>query len=87
MAVEEIAAQLDGYGCDLVEITGGEPLLQDGVHPLIASLLDAGMTVMIETSGARDVSAARSARHQNHGSEMPGQRRSRRAICGATWSI
>ncbi len=44
------------YGCNLVEITGGEPLLQDGVHQLIASLLKDGRTVMIETSGASDVS-------------------------------
>ena len=57
MAVEEVAAQLLGYGCDLAEVTGGEPLLQPAVHPLIARLLDAGMTVLVETSGASDVSA------------------------------
>lgn len=56
MAVDEVAAQLVGYGCDLVEVTGGEPLLQAAVHPLIARLLDAGMTVLVETSGASDVS-------------------------------
>jgi 7-carboxy-7-deazaguanine synthase len=56
MTVPEILTQLDGYGCNLVEITGGEPLLQDGVHQLIASLLKDGRTVMIETSGASDVS-------------------------------
>ena len=56
MTVPEILAQLDGYGYNLVEITGGEPLLQDGVHQLIASLLAQGRTVMIETSGASDVS-------------------------------
>jgi 7-carboxy-7-deazaguanine synthase len=56
MAVEEVAAQLLGYGCDLVEVTGGEPLLQAGVHPLIARLLEAGQTVLVETSGASDVS-------------------------------
>jgi len=56
MTVPEIVTQLDGYGCNLVEITGGEPLLQDGVHQLIASLLADGRTVMIETSGASDVS-------------------------------
>ncbi|MGZ6175763.1 MAG: radical SAM protein [Candidatus Binataceae bacterium] len=57
MAVEDVAAQLLGYGCDLAEVTGGEPLLQPAVHPLIARLLDAGMTVLVETSGASDVSA------------------------------
>lgn len=56
MSVAEIAAQLDTYGCGLVEITGGEPMLQEGVHDLIASLLESGRTVMIETSGASDLS-------------------------------
>lgn len=56
MTVREILAQLDSYGCNLVEITGGEPLLQDGVHQLVASLLKDGRTVMMETSGASDVS-------------------------------
>jgi 7-carboxy-7-deazaguanine synthase len=56
MTVDEVAAQLLGYGCELVEVTGGEPLLQAAVHPLIARLLEAGMTVLVETSGASDVS-------------------------------
>jgi 7-carboxy-7-deazaguanine synthase len=56
MAVEEVAAQLLGYGCDLAEVTGGEPLLQAAVHPLIERLLEAGVTVLVETSGASDVS-------------------------------
>jgi 7-carboxy-7-deazaguanine synthase len=56
MRVEEVAEQLLGYGCDLVEVTGGEPLLQAGVFPLIARLLDMGTTVLVETSGASDVS-------------------------------
>jgi len=56
MAVEEVAAQLLEFGCDLAEVTGGEPLLQGAVHPLIARLLEAGMTVLVETSGASDVS-------------------------------
>ncbi len=54
--IPEIVAQLDSYDCNLVEITGGEPLLQHGVYGLIASLLAQGRTVMIETSGASDVS-------------------------------
>ncbi len=56
MAVEDAAAQLLEYGSELVEVTGGEPLLQPGVYPLIGRLLDAGRTVLIETSGASDVS-------------------------------
>lgn len=42
--------------CPLVEITGGEPLLQADVHPLMSELADAGRTVLLETSGAHDVS-------------------------------
>jgi len=56
MTVQEAAERLFSYGCDLVEVTGGEPLLQPGVHRLIARLLDGGLTVLIETSGASDVS-------------------------------
>ncbi|MFA7235578.1 MAG: radical SAM protein [Phycisphaeraceae bacterium] len=41
----------------LIEITGGEPLLQPNVHPLMAMLADAGFTVLIETSGACDIAA------------------------------
>jgi 7-carboxy-7-deazaguanine synthase len=44
-------------GDDLVEITGGEPLLQPEVYPLMAALCDAGKTVLLETSGAIDTSA------------------------------
>src|SRR6184192_3027597 len=55
MAPGEIIEQLEGFGCDLVEITGGEPLLQEPVHLLIDQLLARGKTVMIETSGASDV--------------------------------
>ncbi len=44
-------------GGNLVEITGGEPLLQLEVHPLMSRLADAGKTVLLETSGALDTSA------------------------------
>jgi 7-carboxy-7-deazaguanine synthase len=54
--IAEVAAILEGYRCDLVEITGGEPLLQEGVYPLMSSLLESGHSVMVETSGAVDVS-------------------------------
>ncbi|MGH7813098.1 MAG: radical SAM protein [Candidatus Binataceae bacterium] len=56
MRVAEIAGIIGGYRCDLAEITGGEPLLQEGVYPLVRMLLDSGQTVMVETSGAVDVS-------------------------------
>jgi len=43
------------FGCPLVEFTGGEPLLQAEVLPLMAQLADDGLTVLLETSGAHDV--------------------------------
>ena len=44
-------------GTQLVELTGGEPLLQPGSFPLMAELCDAGRTVLVETSGEAEVSA------------------------------
>jgi 7-carboxy-7-deazaguanine synthase len=52
----EIADAVLGYDCPLVEITGGEPLLQKNVFPLMTLLADAGRTVLLETSGAHDIS-------------------------------
>ena len=43
-------------GCSLVEVTGGEPLLQEEVYPLMQGLLDRGKTVLLETGGHRDTS-------------------------------
>jgi 7-carboxy-7-deazaguanine synthase len=44
------------FECPLVEITGGEPLLQKNVLPLMTRLCDHGKQVLIETSGAHDIS-------------------------------
>jgi 7-carboxy-7-deazaguanine synthase len=46
---------VEGYGCELVEITGGEPLIQPNAFSLATTLLDRGFTVLVETSGAVDV--------------------------------
>ena len=54
--LEEIIAAVEKYPCRLVEITGGEPLLQKRVHRLMSRLCDDGCTVLIETSGAHDIS-------------------------------
>jgi 7-carboxy-7-deazaguanine synthase len=51
MSVDEVLQRVDGYGCDVVEITGGEPLLQKEVYPLMQRLLEQGRTVMLETGG------------------------------------
>src|SRR5262245_42879529 len=40
----------------LVELTGGEPLVQKNALPLMKALCDAGYTVLLETSGAHDIS-------------------------------
>jgi 7-carboxy-7-deazaguanine synthase len=52
----EIVSEVLAFDSPLVEITGGEPLLQKNVHPLMVALCDAGKTVLIETSGAHDIS-------------------------------
>ena len=51
MSVDEIVARVKSYACPVVEITGGEPLLQKNVYPLMQRLLDDGLTVMLETGG------------------------------------
>ena len=55
--VDEVVAAVEQYRCDLVEITGGEPLLQEDVYPLMDRLLATGATVLLETGG--HVSVAR----------------------------
>src|SRR6266478_2537095 len=49
-------AEAGGYRLPLVELTGGEPLLQKGCLPLMKALCDEGFTVLLETSGAHDIS-------------------------------
>lgn len=51
MAVAEAAERVLALGTDLVEVTGGEPLEQEGVYPLMERLLDRGRTVLLETGG------------------------------------
>lgn len=48
----EVVAQVQAEGPKLCLITGGEPLLQAQVHPLMTTLCDAGFTVLLETSGS-----------------------------------
>ena len=55
LSLDAIIATVQGYGCQLVEVTGGEPLLQANVLPLLARLCDLGKTVLLETSGALDI--------------------------------
>jgi 7-carboxy-7-deazaguanine synthase len=52
--LDDVMAEVDRFDCPLVEVTGGEPLLQEEVYPLMAALLDRGRTVLLETGGHRD---------------------------------
>jgi 7-carboxy-7-deazaguanine synthase len=56
MSVDDVMEQVDAYGSALVEVTGGEPLLQEDVYPLMEQLLDGGRTVLLETGGQIDMS-------------------------------
>jgi 7-carboxy-7-deazaguanine synthase len=49
--VEEVVDEVAAFGCPLVELTGGEPLLQEDVYPLMTALLGRGLTVLLETGG------------------------------------
>ncbi|MDI7266473.1 MAG: radical SAM protein [Myxococcota bacterium] len=55
MTVEEVVATVLGFGLPSVLVTGGEPLAQEGAGRLLSALADAGMDVMLETSGALDI--------------------------------
>jgi 7-carboxy-7-deazaguanine synthase len=57
LPLDEVLTHALELGDALVEITGGEPLLQSEVYPLMSRLADAGKTVLLETSGAVDTGA------------------------------
>ncbi|MFN0159216.1 MAG: 7-carboxy-7-deazaguanine synthase QueE [Bacteroidota bacterium] len=56
MSVDEIVAKVQSYGCNLVEVTGGEPLVQEGCLDLMHRLCDQGFEVLLETGGSIDIS-------------------------------
>ena len=56
MDIDDVVAAVRETGCRLVEITGGEPLVQPGAATLAERLLEEGHTVLVETSGALDIS-------------------------------
>ncbi|MSO22411.1 MAG: radical SAM protein [Acidobacteria bacterium] len=55
LTVDEVIASVLSYDCPLIEVTGGEPLLQKEVFPLMDRLIDSGHTVLLETSGSLDI--------------------------------
>ena len=54
MSIDDVVGAVESYGCELVEITGGEPLLQSEVIPLMERLT-ARHTVLVETGGHRSI--------------------------------
>jgi 7-carboxy-7-deazaguanine synthase len=63
MSIPAILSELAGCGLPLVELTGGEPLQQAGAVPLLQALLHTGYRVLLETSGAEDISVVPSGVH------------------------
>lgn len=56
LSIEEILKKIYSFGCPLVEVTGGEPLLQEETPTLVKTLLDENYTVLVETNGTKDIS-------------------------------
>jgi 7-carboxy-7-deazaguanine synthase len=74
----EVLAKALSFRTQLVELTGGEPLLQPGVLPLMSELCDSGRTVLVETSGEADVSAVDPRVHKVMDLKCPGSGESHR---------
>jgi 7-carboxy-7-deazaguanine synthase len=72
MSVDEVMDRVRAYDCNVVEITGGEPLLQKDVYPLMERLLGEGRMVMLETGGHRSVSAVPAGVHRIIDVKCPG---------------
>ena len=78
MSRSEVLAKALETGTDLVELTGGEPLLQPATIPLLRELCDAGRTVLLETSGEADVAAVDPRVHKIMDLKEPGSGESAR---------
>jgi 7-carboxy-7-deazaguanine synthase len=78
MSRADVLAKALATGTELVELTGGEPLLQPGVFPLMTELCDAGRTVLVETSGEADVSRVDPRVHKIMDLKAPGSGESAR---------
>ena len=78
MALDEIIDAVGAAGSRIVEITGGEPLIHPNAFVLCAQLLDRGYTVLVETSGAIDVSRVDPRAHRIMDLKCPGSGESAR---------
>jgi 7-carboxy-7-deazaguanine synthase len=74
----EVLEKALSFGTPLVELTGGEPLLQPGAIPLLQELCDSGRTVLLETSGERDISGVDPRVHRIMDLKAPGSDESHR---------
>ena len=61
--IDDVVEGAHAYGIDLVELTGGEPLVHRQAIPLMQRLLDRGHTVLLETSGSLDIAPVPAAVH------------------------
>ena len=80
MSFADILERVDGIGAAVVEVTGGEPLAHPGSIDLVKLLLDEGYTVLVETSGAFDVSALDPRAHRIMDLKCPGSGESARNL-------
>jgi len=72
ISLDEIVRRVEEMGSELVEITGGEPLIHPNAFVLATELLDRGFTVLVETSGAVDVSPLNPRAHKIMDLKCPG---------------
>ena len=72
MSLEGILQKVADFGCPLVEITGGEPLIHANAFRLATELLERGFTVLVETSGAIDVAPLDPRAHKIMDLKCPG---------------
>jgi 7-carboxy-7-deazaguanine synthase len=72
LTLEEVVARVEEIGTPLVEVTGGEPLVQPGAFTLVSELMERGFTVLVETSGAVDVSPLDPRAHKIMDLKCPG---------------
>jgi 7-carboxy-7-deazaguanine synthase len=72
LSLDEILARVAEAGTNLVEVTGGEPLIHPGAFTLVSRLLDHGYTVLVETSGAIDVAPLDPRAHKIMDLKCPG---------------
>ena len=72
LAIDDVMETVRGIGTPLVEITGGEPLIQQGAFDLAEQLLEEGFTVLVDTSGALDVAPLDPRAHKIMDLKCPG---------------